>query len=143
MHIIEAALNIINSNKVASTKGAGTDDKITREQIDRIQKILKNQRNSYELSSKPLNWNGEKSDASTADTSHEDVENEATPSVENDATPVVAKKFFKSKPSGDAKTYSVVNGLRATVKRGASIKLLSPKRKKQRNKQDDCKSDGW
>lgn len=53
--------------------------------------------------------------------------------VENEATPVLSTKFFKLKPPIDSKTYSVINGLQAIVKRGASYKLMPPKRKKQQN----------
>lgn len=150
--IIEAAMNLVDSYSKKQTKPnvstafKSKDNKqITREQIERLQKVLKQQRNPFEISSKPLNWTGSKIVDKTA-TSNDNTLSETPDNVieEKEVTLTneesTKRKFFKSKTSATTSTYRVTKDICATVKRGSSMKLMSPKRKKQRKVQatDDC-----
>lgn len=159
--IIEAAIDLIQNRSKAPAKikqtesiSSGTskvdkDTQITSDQIERLQKILKNQRNLLDLSSKPLNWTGTKPQTSYDSTDFPFKNTNASKADFEDSNQTQSKnhevsqeelskprKFFKSKTSANANKYTIMKGVCATVKRGAGVSLLSPKRKKQ--KQCDC-----
>lgn len=150
--IIEAAMNLVDNFSKKQTKPNSStalqskdNTQITREQIERLQKVLKQQRNPFEISSRPLNWTGTKPVDNTATSSGNTFIENANNSVEQEEVPLTIeestkRKFFKSRNSATTSTYRVTKDICATVKRGSSMKLLSPKRKKQRKVQatDDC-----
>lgn len=164
--ILEAAINLIE-NKIkksttspsssSSSPSPASSNEITRAQIERLQAILKQRRDPFELSSRPLNWTGSKSTAaSTATTSHNDsmfneslltdtsVGEKDEPQPDDDDEQIAEevtkkRKFFKSKTSTTQSVYRISNTMSATLKRGATLKIVSPKRKKQRVTTNDCK----
>lgn len=160
--ILEAAINLIENKIKKSTTSSSsspsptTSNEITRAQIERLQAILKQRRDPFELSSRPLNWTGSKSTAaSTVTTSHNDSmfseslltdtsvgeRDEPQPDDDEQIAEEVTKKrkFFKSKTSSTQSVYRISNTMSATLKRGATLKIVSPKRKKQRVTTNDCK----
>lgn len=152
--IIEAAIDLIQNRskptEISQSKPDLDSDKntqITSDQIERLQKILKNRKNIYEISSKPLNWCGSSSRSIISENKNVQAGNENKHPTENrqevvieESEPAKPRKFFKSKTVANANKYTVMKGLCATVKRGAGVTLLSPKQKKQ--KYSDCKSGG-
>lgn len=150
--IIEAAMNLVDNYakkqtkpNISTTIKSKDNTQITREQIERLQKVLKKQRNPFEISSRPLNWTGTKqvdntatsNDNTSIETPDTSIEEEEVTLANEEST---KRKFFKSKTSATTSTYRVTKDICATLKRGSSMKLLSPKRKKHRKVQvtDDC-----
>lgn len=148
--IIAAAVNLVDSYSKkqikpnnSTTLKSKDNTQITREQIERLQKVLKQQRNPFEISSRPLNWTGSKSVESTATSNENTLIETPDTSIEEQAVTIeesTKRKFFKSKTSATTSTYRVTKDISATLKRGCSMKLVSTKRKKQRKVQaaDDC-----
>lgn len=146
--ILEAAIHLIGKKKPTSSSSSPntiSKNDITRAQIERLQHILKGRGDSFELSSRPFNWTGTNNKSTAADDSmfdESDVE-EAQDSVldASDQSPKegTKRKFFKSKYSTTQSVYRISNSMSVSVKRGAALKLLSPKRKKQRCSKNDCK----
>lgn len=168
VQIIESAMELIGArvaNKPSdSSKSNAVDEyKITRQQIDKLQKIIRDQPKAIAmLSSKPLNWMGSRPklnnsyssvddntevndtfgqtsllnnselDASTASSSPE------TEEIVEQTEP--KRKFFKSRTAGALNNYTVMNGIKATVKRGAGgvTLAMAPKSKKVKRNQSDC-----
>lgn len=150
--IMEAAMNLVDNyskkqtkSDISTTLKNKDNTQITREQIERLQEVLKKQRNPFEISSRPLNWTGSKpvdnsatsNDNSFMVTPDNDIEEEEVTLTSEESS---KRKFFKSKTSATTSTYRVTKDICATLKRGSSMKLLSPKRRKQRKVQaaDDC-----
>lgn len=177
--IIESAMELIGARVANKTPFKGQhggqsgpldEYKITKEQIEKLHKILHDQPSSgalSTLSSKPLNWTGSRttlnsSGSSTAanndgnDTTFGQTsmmntsgvssasscpdDGDAVPEVEVERQPEPHRKFFKSRTPSTTNNYTVMKGIKATVKRGSGgvTLLMAPKIKKAKREHSDC-----
>lgn len=164
LKMIESAMDLIGarvaSNPSDSGKSKTVDEyKVTREQIEILQKILTDQPKTLsKLSSKPLNWTGSQSKLNGSSSSDENhlvdetfgqdslLNNSALdastasscPDNEDEEALEPKRKFFKSRTPSTSKNYTVMNGIKATVKRGAGGVTLSMAPSSKRAKRNDC-----
>lgn len=157
------------SNKPSELSKSHTADeyKITREQIDKLQKIIRDQPNTLsKLSSKPLSWTGSlskfNSSSASIEAGNDDVNDtfghvsllnnsELNASTASSSCPdqneeeeqeqhETKRKFFKSRRPSTSNNYTVMKGIKATVKRGAEgvTLLMAPESKKAKRDHSDC-----
>lgn len=128
---------------------------ITQQQIDKLHRILDNRgRSTYILAPKTLNWTGGTNEESNppfdttassfGNTSMLDASQLDRTMVENansiddtvsSPVPAMKRKFFKSDKTKANHQYTVMQGMCASVQRGAGVRLLSqPQQKRQQNK---------
>lgn len=173
--LIENHAKVTRAIQIKKTKGSSkstssspesraTDDadtQISQVQIDKLQNILRNQRNIFELASKPLNWIGGGNKTTTLEaTFTSDVDNtfghmsaldstllndtvEPTSAAADpiDEPSTTKRKFFKSSHASESKhQYTVLKGMHASVKRGSGVMLLSPppQNKRPRHNASEC-----
>lgn len=129
------------------------------EQIHRIQNIFKTSREAAKKASRLINWNTASTSRSEREVERDDYEDSLSHSDDDDddedkvdqrvetntaevcesENTLKPRKFFKSS-SNNVKSYRIIDGIRATMKRGYDLKLERPvKRIKKRKNVEQVK----